>query len=32
VQNLRRDHYDIASEIPSRHRLRVVLDDLTPII
>ena len=28
VQNLRRDHYDIATEVPSRHRLRVAFDDL----
>lgn len=28
VQNLRRGHYDIASEIPSRHRLGIVFDDL----
>jgi transposase-like protein len=28
VQNLRRGHYDIATEIPDRHRLRIVFDDL----
>jgi len=28
VQNLRRGHHDIATEIPSSHRLRVALDDL----
>jgi transposase-like protein len=28
VQNLRRGHYDIAAEVPSRHRLRTVFDDL----
>jgi transposase-like protein len=28
VQNLRRDHYDIATDVPSRHRLRIVFDDL----
>jgi IS6 family transposase len=28
VQNLRRGHYDIAIEVPSRHRLRVAFDDL----
>ena len=28
VQNLRRGHYDIATEVPSHHRLRVALDDL----
>ena len=27
VQNLR-GHYDIATEVPSRHRLRVAFDDL----
>jgi transposase-like protein len=28
VQNLRRGHYDIATEVLSRHRLRVAFDDL----
>ena len=28
VQNLRRGHYDIATEVPSRHRLRVAFEDL----
>jgi hypothetical protein len=28
VQNLRREHYDIAAETPSPHRLRLVLDAL----
>ena len=28
VQNLRRDHYDIATEGPGRHRLRLAFDDL----
>jgi transposase, IS6 family len=28
VQNLRRGHYDIATEVSSRHRLRVAFDDL----
>jgi transposase, IS6 family len=28
VQNLRRGHYDIATEVPSHHRLRVAFDDL----
>ncbi len=28
VQNLRRDHYDIATEVPDRHRLRIAFDDL----
>jgi transposase, IS6 family len=28
VQNLRRGHYDIAADVPHRHRLRIVFDDL----
>jgi transposase, IS6 family len=28
VQNLRRGHYDIATEAPSCHRLRLAFDDL----
>ena len=28
VQNLRRGHYDIATDAPNRHRLRIVFDDL----
>ena len=28
VQNLRRGHYDIATEVPSCHRLRVAFNDL----
>lgn len=28
VQNLRRGHYDIATETPRRHRLRVAFDGL----
>ena len=28
VQNLRRGHYDIATESPIRHRLRTAFDDL----
>jgi transposase, IS6 family len=28
VQNLRRGHYDIATDVPSRHRLRAAFDDL----
>ena len=28
VQNLRRGHYDITTDVPSRHRLRVAFDDL----
>jgi IS6 family transposase len=32
VQNLRRGHYDIATDVQKRHRLRVAFDDLTPAI
>ncbi len=32
VQNLRRGHYDIATEVPSRHRLRAAFDDLVLVI
>jgi transposase, IS6 family len=28
VQNLRRGHYDIATDAASRHRLRIAFDDL----
>ena len=28
VQNLRRGHYDIGTEVPSAHRLRIAFDDL----
>jgi transposase, IS6 family len=28
VQNLRRGHYVIATQVPSRYRLRVAFDDL----
>lgn len=28
VQNLRRGHYDIATRVPSRHRLRIAFDDV----
>ena len=28
VQNLRRGHYDIATDVPDRHRLRKAFDDL----
>jgi transposase, IS6 family len=28
VQNLRRSHYDIATDAPSHHRLRIAFDDL----
>ena len=30
VQNLRRGHYDIVTETPGRHRLRLAFDDLAP--
>jgi transposase-like protein len=29
VQNLRRGHYEIATEVPARHKLRMAFDDLT---
>jgi transposase-like protein len=32
VQNLRRGHYDIATEVPARHRLRTAFDDLSVVI
>jgi IS6 family transposase len=32
VQNLRRGHYDIATEIAGRHRLRIAFDDLAHAI
>ena len=28
VQNLRRGHYDVATETPARHRLRIAFDEL----
>jgi transposase, IS6 family len=28
VQNLRRGHYDIATDVPDHHRLRKTFDDL----
>jgi transposase, IS6 family len=28
VQNLRRGHYDIATDVPDHHRLRKAFDDL----
>ena len=28
VQNLRRGHYDVAADTPSRHRFRIAFDDL----
>jgi transposase, IS6 family len=32
VQNLRRGHYEIATEAPSRHRMRIAFNDLVPAI
>jgi transposase-like protein len=32
VQNLRRGHYDLASDIPSRHRLHAAFDELAMAI
>jgi len=32
VQNLRRSHYDIATDLPACHRLRTVFDELTVTI
>jgi IS6 family transposase len=32
VQNLRRGHYDIATETPGTHRLRIAFDDLAVTI
>ena len=31
VQNLRRGHYDIAADVPDRHRLRIAFDDMATI-
>ena len=28
LANLRRGHYDIATDVPGRHRLRIAFDDL----
>ena len=28
VQNLRRGHYDIATDVPEHHRLRIAFDDV----
>jgi hypothetical protein len=28
VQNLRRGHYDVATQTPARHRLRIAFDEL----
>jgi hypothetical protein len=32
VQNLRRGHYDIATDVPGRPRLRIAFDDLATTI
>jgi hypothetical protein len=32
VQNLRRGHYDVATEVPDHHRLRIAFDDLATTI
>jgi IS6 family transposase len=32
VQNIRRGHYEIATDIPARHRLRVAFDQLATVI
>jgi transposase, IS6 family len=32
VQNLRRGHYDIATDIPARHQLRQAFDQLATCI
>ena len=32
VQNLRRGHYEIATDIPARHRLHAAFDELAMII
>ncbi len=29
VQNLRRGHYELATDVPARHRRRVAFDQLT---
>ena len=29
VQNLRRGHYELATEVPARHKLRMAFDDLS---
>ena len=28
VQNLRRDHYEIATDVPAHHKLRTIFDEL----
>ena len=32
VQNIRRGHYDIATDTPARHRLRIAFDQLATAI
>ena len=32
VQNLRRGHYDIATDTPDQHRLRIAFEDLALVI
>jgi IS6 family transposase len=32
VQNLRRGHYELAADIPARHRIRAAFDQLTMTI
>jgi transposase, IS6 family len=32
AQHLRRGHYNIATDVPARHRLRTVFDELAPTI
>jgi transposase, IS6 family len=32
VQNCRRGHYELATALPARHRIRAVFDELTMII
>jgi hypothetical protein len=32
VQNLRRGHYEIATDVPGHHRLRIAFDDLATTI
>ena len=32
VQNLRRGHYELATDVPARHRIRTAFDQLTMAI
>jgi hypothetical protein len=32
VQNLRRGHYEIATDVPDRHKLRTIFEELAVII